>query len=80
MEKVMPQLRILDFIARKLAASRVYRQVIDELSHYNERELADIGLLASDVRRIASESARQLEQTAILEGRRRVAQVMSHAR
>jgi uncharacterized protein YjiS (DUF1127 family) len=79
MEKVMTQLRIVDYITRKFAARRVYRQVIDELSHYNERELADIGLPASDVRRIASESARRAEQAAILEGRRRVAEV-SYAR
>ena len=76
----MPQLRIVDYIVRKLAARRVYRQVIDELSHYSERELADIGLRASDVRRIASESARQIEQAAILDSRRRYDHVISHAR
>jgi uncharacterized protein YjiS (DUF1127 family) len=80
MEKMMSQLRVLDFVARKLAARRVYRQVIDELSHYSERELADVGLKASDVRRIASESARQAEQTTILEGRQSVAPIASHAR
>jgi uncharacterized protein YjiS (DUF1127 family) len=79
MEKMMSQLHIVDFIMRKLAARRVYRQVIDELSHYSERELADIGLRASDVRRIAAESARQTEQAAMMEGRR-VAPVVSHAR
>jgi uncharacterized protein YjiS (DUF1127 family) len=76
----MPQLRIFDYIARKLAARHVYRQVIDELSQYNERELADIGLRASDMRRIAAESARRTERTAILESRRRYAPTVSHAR
>jgi len=76
----MPHRRMMDFFARKLAARRIYRQVIDELSHYSERELADIGLQRSDVRRIASESARQTEQAAILESRQRFDQLASHAR
>jgi uncharacterized protein YjiS (DUF1127 family) len=76
----MSHLRILDYIARKLAARRVYRQVIDELSQYNERDLADIGLRTSDVRRIALESARQTEQTALRESRRRYEHVVSPVR
>jgi uncharacterized protein YjiS (DUF1127 family) len=72
--------RLIDLLARKIKARRVYRQVVDELSLYSERELADIGLCSADIRRIGLESARQVEQVARLESRRRFAPAASHAR
>ena len=57
----MFRLGFIDFLARKMKARRIYTQVIDELSIYSERELADIGLRAADLRRVARESARRVE-------------------
>jgi uncharacterized protein YjiS (DUF1127 family) len=59
--KVMFRLGFIDFVARKMKARRIYTQVIDELSIYSERELADIGLRAADLRRVARDSARRVE-------------------
>jgi uncharacterized protein YjiS (DUF1127 family) len=59
--KAMFRLGFIDFLARKMKARRIYTQVIDELSIYSERELADIGLRAADLRRVARESARRVE-------------------
>jgi uncharacterized protein YjiS (DUF1127 family) len=75
----MLQIRILDFIIRKVNARRSYHRVIRELSVYSDRELADLGLCRADIRRIAVDSARQVEETAKIDSKRRIGHV-SHAR
>jgi uncharacterized protein YjiS (DUF1127 family) len=72
-------MRILDFIIRKVNARRSYYQVIRELSGYSDRELTDLGLCRADIRGIAVDSARLVEETAKMASRRRIGRV-SHAR
>jgi uncharacterized protein YjiS (DUF1127 family) len=44
-------------IARLFTAWRRYGQVMQELSHLSDRELADIGITRSDIARIARDHA-----------------------
>jgi uncharacterized protein YjiS (DUF1127 family) len=75
----MLQMRILDFIIRKVNARRSYYQVIRELSVYSDRELTDLGLCRADIHRIAADSARHAEETAKMASQRRIGHV-SHVR
>lgn len=47
----------LERIALRIKRNRVYRQTFNELSNLSHRELADLGLDRSELRRVAQESA-----------------------
>ena len=44
--------------ANRYKQHRVYRQTLEELSDLSNRELADLGLHRSDLRRVAMDAAR----------------------
>jgi uncharacterized protein YjiS (DUF1127 family) len=46
------------FIARLLEQRRLYWNVINELSHYSDRDLKDLGISRSDIPHIARDAAR----------------------
>ena len=50
---------MIDLRAR-LARRKVYRQTVNELSALSDRELADLGLNRSEIRRIAYQAAYEM--------------------
>jgi uncharacterized protein YjiS (DUF1127 family) len=51
---------MLSQIGHRARRWRRYRRVLAELEFYSDRELADLGIARSDLRRIAKETAKQL--------------------
>lgn len=52
--------RFADFrgaLASRRAQNRVYRNTYNELASLTDRELSDIGISRSDIKRVASEAA-----------------------
>lgn len=49
---------MLSSIKKHYTMYRRYRQTVSELSSLTDRDLADLGISRSDIRRIASESVR----------------------
>ncbi|MHC0054118.1 DUF1127 domain-containing protein [Actibacterium sp. D379-3] len=49
--------RIVDVTRDELARRRVYRRTVSELSALNARDLADLGISRSMIRRLALEAA-----------------------
>jgi len=49
-------------ITRFLRARRAYWSVVQELSHYSDRELHDIGIDRADIHQIAHLAAREQQQ------------------
>jgi len=45
---------LLSAIAEKVAAWRRYREAVRELSQFSDHELADIGIIRSDIARVAT--------------------------
>lgn len=48
-----------DALATRYKQYRLYRETVDGLSALSNRELADLGLSRSDIKRVAIESARR---------------------
>ena len=52
--------RLLSTLAERRARNRVYRTTLDELRSLSNRELADLGLHRTELKRIAWESAKDV--------------------
>lgn len=49
--------QLLDALSRRIAQASVYRQTIRELSALSNRDLADLGIHRSEIKRLATEAA-----------------------
>lgn len=53
---------LIEAVKTRYARNRIYRQTVSELSTLSNRELADLGLHRSNIRRVAMQAANDYTQ------------------